>query len=377
MTRRRLLEQAALGAAGASLVSALPLSAADAADLGAAPGDPALAAAIAALKRGDPEKDPNFLAGLVQSANSAGTELVVADADGHTHDLELVSSSSVWRSASWNQEILRPGDCVFARGELAAGGVLQAERTWANISNTLATVLRASTNEVAVRLPSGAETTTGITDRTAVDTGLGTVVNGDGSVLIPGSLVQLIEYLDPASAQFFASSITVYPASPSAAAASDPEDEHTKAGNGCVEKGLTTWFCCGVGNSGCAGTCTRCGGCGTGGSCGGCASDQNHAAWPQMPGSNWCNKPTLNCAYGSTYPTVGCGAPMGMANQCNSDKSVSLTIKDCGPQRRCVNEGSCVNYRKVKFDITPCAFTKIGNLDTGFRPVTVIVLGCS
>jgi hypothetical protein len=40
-------------------------------------------------------------------------------------------------------------------------------------------------------------------------------------------------------------------------------------------------------------------------------------------------------------------------------------VKDCGPTVHCISPKGCNNYTKVKFDLTPCAFSRIGNLDSG------------
>jgi hypothetical protein len=135
-----------------------------------------------------------------------------------------------------------------------------------------------------------------------------------------------------------------------------------------VIKGLTTWFCCGNawGPCGTAGT----------GACGTCQSDQHMAAWPNLSGA--CLSITDPGACGESPPQRGCGYVMKVHCRCLSN-NVCVTFADCGPdtqlfcgQQDCCPSGQgpdCETNRVI--DLTPAAFSVIGDLSAGVLPVHI------
>ncbi|AXE82231.1 MULTISPECIES: RlpA-like double-psi beta-barrel domain-containing protein [Streptomyces] len=128
--------------------------------------------------------------------------------------------------------------------------------------------------------------------------------------------------------------------------------------------GETSWFCCG--NA--WGPCSSAGG----GACGNCQSSAHHGAWPNASQACWnITRPDL-C--GENIPRRGCGAVMNVKHQC-SGATVCITITDCGPRTKdwcgeatCCN-GTCRTNRVL--DLTPAAFSAIGNLSSGKLPVYI------
>lgn len=132
-----------------------------------------------------------------------------------------------------------------------------------------------------------------------------------------------------------------------------------------IWRGESTWFCCGGGWGPCAPT--------GGGACGNCQSGSYHAAWPNA--SQACyniTRPDL-CAGEGGIPRRGCGSVMNVRHSCGA--TVCVTITDCGPRTHswcgeaaCCN-GGC-NTNRI-FDLTPAAFSAIGNLNSGKIPVWI------
>ena len=130
-----------------------------------------------------------------------------------------------------------------------------------------------------------------------------------------------------------------------------------------VWRGLSTWFCCGNGWG-------PCGSAGTG-ACGTCQSGSHMAAWPNLSSACW--SVTDPAACGENMPRRGCGSVFNVKNQCGA--TVCVTLADCGPdtqlfcgEESCCN-GACRTNRII--DLTPSAFSAIGNLDSGVLPVWV------
>ncbi|WP_225846699.1 RlpA-like double-psi beta-barrel domain-containing protein [Streptomyces sp. HPF1205] len=128
--------------------------------------------------------------------------------------------------------------------------------------------------------------------------------------------------------------------------------------------GETTWFCCGS-------SWGPCGSAGTG-ACGTCQSAKYQAAWPNT--SSACFSITRPDLCGETIVRRGCGSVMNVRHQC-SGATVCVTVSDCGPRTQsfcgeetCCN-GSCRTNRVI--DLTPAAFSAIGNLSSGKLPVYI------
>lgn len=129
-------------------------------------------------------------------------------------------------------------------------------------------------------------------------------------------------------------------------------------------RGLTSWFCCGGG----WGPCGSAGG----GACGNCQSSSHMAAWPHLSSACWSITDPPAC--GENMPQRGCGYTVKVKEQC-SGATVCVTFADCGPntQEFCGEEICCAGSRRTNriMDLTPSAFSAIGNLDSGLLPVWV------
>jgi hypothetical protein len=128
--------------------------------------------------------------------------------------------------------------------------------------------------------------------------------------------------------------------------------------------GEMSWFCCGVA----WGPCGSAGG----GACGNCNSGNHQHAWPNASAACFnITRPDL-CGLGLTQR--GCGYVHTIRNLCTG-KSVTSSIADCGPnthqfcgEQSCCG-GACASNRLV--DLTPAAFSAIGNLSSGLQPASV------
>ncbi|MQA01430.1 MAG: hypothetical protein GEV07_01450 [Streptosporangiales bacterium] len=137
---------------------------------------------------------------------------------------------------------------------------------------------------------------------------------------------------------------------------------------GCGSKplwaGKCTWFCCG--NK--WGPCKSAGN----GACGTCQSNKLMGAWPYASDNCWDITRPDRC--GEKLPKRGCGAEMKVKHNC-SGKSVCITIADCGPRTKsfCDAKSCCGSTCRTNhiIDLTPAAFVKIGNLDSGHVPVLI------
>jgi hypothetical protein len=180
----------------------------------------------------------------------------------------------------------------------------------------------------------------------------------------------------------------------SPAAVAGPSDEASSPGNPVQASGspspdtlcgysytrLATWQCCGGVNA-----------CGSGaysgcnpppasrGKCGTCRTDQYGIAWPNtydVNGQNKCEVPTQgdcsSCC--PQLPFLLCGTSVNVYGMC-TQKSVTMPIVDCGPVPRCTTTNTgCLNYHRIAFDLTACAFTALGGgLDYGHLDVQCTV----
>jgi hypothetical protein len=128
--------------------------------------------------------------------------------------------------------------------------------------------------------------------------------------------------------------------------------------------GETSWFCCGPA----FGPCGSAGG----GACGTCRSASFHCAWPNTSDACFAITRPDRCGEGLLRRT--CGHQFFVKHRCGTNE-IAVTIRDCGPQtdlwcgeQRCCG-GVCVNNRIL--DLTPAAFSAIGNLSAGIIPINV------
>ncbi|MDQ3981366.1 MAG: septal ring lytic transglycosylase RlpA family protein [Actinomycetota bacterium] len=342
VSRRRFLGEALLAGAGATVLRPF------------APGELAGPAADASEES---DLDPNFVAGQVVDVSDG--RIIVRNPDDELRELAVTSGSGIWKRAEWNGAAVTVDDCIYARGEADESGRLVVERLWANIAAFTGRVHDARRTSVTLEMPSGAHRTTAVIERTEVESRRGGFGRGSASHLRPGDVVQVVEFNEPGADDYTASRLLLMSGTQSATVVDDEDIVDIDfATNTCTYKGLTTWFCCGS-----VGGCGRCGNDGSsGGACGGCRSDSNHMAWPKI--GTGCGPFCDNCCVPSNFPRLPCGRSVTVRNPCNS-RSQSVRIRDCGPQIRCVSDTGCNNWNKVKFDLTPCAFSAIGNLDAG------------
>lgn len=313
--------------------------------------------------------DPGFVAGNVVAIGPAG-EITVRDPDAALRVLRIDNLSHIWKEAQWNVESLSIGDCIYARGELGSDGILSVERLWANIGSLAGSVKTVTPDELVLTLDSGEEHSTRVIDLTEVQAPSGAFVVGDVSGLGVGTDVQLIEFVDPQSGASTSSRVLLLSGVDGVSVAASDEDRKLLDRVGLEsERGLTSWFCCGnVG--GCGSGCGASGG----GQCGGCRSDRNHMAWPKTKnGTSKCGPFIGNCDFSSVMARLKCDSDVSLLNPCHN-KSVNVKVKDCGPTMRCVSPTGCKDRQKVKFDLTPCAFSAIGDLAAGLNTVNATYL---
>ena len=128
--------------------------------------------------------------------------------------------------------------------------------------------------------------------------------------------------------------------------------------------GETSWFCCGAAWGPCGST--------NKGACGTCNSGSRQCAWPNASAA--CFSITRPDQCGEDLLRWGCGHRFFVRNLCGTTE-ISVTIADCGPhtnfwcgERSCCG-GSCASNRIL--DLTPSAFSAIGNLSSGLMPMAV------
>lgn len=345
-TRRTFLSQALAAGAGASLYLAV-----ESADAGAAGASAAT-------------DDPGFAAGQVVAYDAATGVVSLVNEDLVVQALQLGSGTQLWKDGAWNDASLSTGDCLYARGT-PDGTTISADRVWVDVGMLDVTVVSVASGAISVILPSGETVLCAIAPSTSVLTPTGMVV-GSASALRAGQGASIVGYGDPAGGTYTAS--VIYPWVP--ATDSDPA---AQIGSGpdvnCsyYYYGLASYFCCG-GVQGCHSNCSDKG---SNGACGDCKSTNLQCAWPTIPGCDYtCGHSCNSCC--TSLPQLPCGKQVTFENLCNS-RSVAATVVDCGPCVRCVGGVGCDNYKTVKFDLTPCAFSAIGDLATGLLNVRATV----
>jgi hypothetical protein len=341
LSRREFLSRALLAGAGAVFVA------------------PASARASAVPQDPDSfDTDPGFLAGQVVDIATSG-DLAILDLDSKVRLARLGTDSGVWKLGQWSLQPPSIGDCLYVRGELAADAILYVRRAWANIDSLAGETLEVTSSGATVRSRDDSELHLAVTDETEL------IVPGVGvrpslSDLHEGDLVQVIAYHQ--ADEIVATRIFVAPQdfAGTAAAGSVGDAESLQVAATCIRKGLTTWFCCGNVSG-----CGRCSGSSGPGACtgtGGCRSDRLHMAWPKL--GTGCGPFCSNCCLGADFERLACYTSVTVKNPCNNN-SVTVRIRDCGPTIRCVDPMTCKSRTKIMFDLTPCAFSAIGNLDAG------------
>lgn len=236
------------------------------------------------------------------------------------------------------------GDSIYARGELDAAGVLEVDRLWANIVSLKGTVAGARASELVLSLDqSGVEQRLKVARDAPVSNPNRSETVGDTSALVPGTGVVVIAFSDPSSGTLTATKVFSEATPPAQAVATGPFRE----------SGLASFFECGPPQAACRG----------------CSSRRLHCAWPKL--TTGCGPFSSNCSVRSVFPRLPCGYRLSVQNPCNG-KIVGVRVRDCGPTTRCVKPHGCRRFRKVILDLTPAAFTRIGNLNAGFVDVVVV-----
>jgi hypothetical protein len=219
---------------------------------------------------------------------------------------------------------------------------------------------------MTVALQRGGQKAIGLSDVTTTVMPDNSVQKGAAPRIDPDTQVQVIAFYDPGSDNLVASRVITVAEDPNAPAtaarARRPAGKvkaHAAAG---WETGIASWFCCGN-----VGGCGQCYGVGSGGgACGGCRSDYHHMAWPEL--TTGCGPYCDNCCLRADFPRLPCGQGIRVWHYCDSHY-VDCTIKDCGPLVRCRSAYGCGALVKIMFDLTPCAFSVIGDLASGLVDV--------
>lgn len=358
LSRREFLARAMMAGAGATLVEPALL-----------PRFPSPLAQQDPPSSLEPDVDPGFVAGRVLHVQEQGGLVTVEDLDGPVRVLRVGSESAVWKRAAWNAHHIDQGDCLYARGDLVEPDVLSVEKLWANIESFPARIKATFSDRILVQLADGSQKTVHLFERSEIQATHG-LSRGDPSDLAPPDEVQIIAFRETGQEDLVAS--LILPLSSTATTSEADEDYDMPAPDdpggdtgGCWYSyvGLTTWFCCGN-----VAGCGACSGQSNEGYCeAGCRSNRLHAAWPKIRRGDTgatCGPYCGDCCIGSGFPRLRCRKRLNVGNPCNG-KNTDVVVKDCGPTVRCTTATGCKNRKKIKFDLTPCAFSAIGNLDRG------------
>lgn len=360
LSRRKFFGKALLAGAGAVLTYPIAPS-----DLGRAQ--------TADLSHGFSDIDPGFLAGQVVDIQPSGL-LAIQDLDSLIRYARSTPISRTWKAASWNVNPLAAGDCVYVRGQLDQDGVLEVDKLWANIGTITDTVIGRQPTEITVQLENGTEHLFRVVDQMDVETPGGIFMPLDTSGLHVGISVQVIGFHDPATGDLTASRIWRFGAPTADSLAAADGDIVAQTATSVTLGGLTTFFCCGPGGNFCGWACPNRGG----GSCGGCRGDMLHMAWPKITNlaggdcGPFCPSPGCPCI-APEWPRLPCFTSVSLVNPCTGG-AANVIIQDCGPVIRCRQPIQCEQRFRIKFDLTPCAFTAIGgNLNDGLATVHATV----
>lgn len=340
-----------------------------------------------------PTIDPNFVAGQIVGMRDDGYGELI-DYDDQIRTFQLTGMSRIWKEGAYASSPLTTGDCVYGRGLLLPNAVLEVDDVWANISRVVGTLVGIRGMVLDIRGDDGRTRPLQLTDRSELENAAGETARGRPSHLRTDREVVAITYTDPTSRTVFASSVTEMaetqqadPIDDASATAERTILETLTVANGVpaertsplpgeanadalapdntsiIRKGNATFFCCGSAATRCGYQCPGA----TSGACGNCRGDRMQMAWPRLT-TTGCDASCVGCCLPSDFEGLPCKKAVAVVNLC-TNKSVSLTIADCGPNPRCQSTG-CKGYQSVRFDLTPCAFTAIGGrLDRGIMNV--------
>jgi hypothetical protein len=282
--------------------------------------------------------------------------LVVLDPDAQFRRVR-VADGRVWRQGAWTSD-LAVGDCIYARGTLAADGVLEIENAWVSIVNLAGRLTSGTRRSLTVDLMRD--------DLPAVEVALargavmtdGRSAAGAVPALATGTPLRVVGFENPSTGEIAATLVIGGVRGKPSPAESQPVT--TAGGN--IYYGVASWQCCG-GVDGCGAQCCTCspkrccpvptshGACGT------CRTDHHGIAWPYL--TSGCTAPCSSCCV--SLDRLACGHYVTVTNMCNLQKgSWAVPINDCGPNIHCVAATRCKGYQVVKWDLTACTFTALG-----------------
>lgn len=359
LTRRSLIGRAVAAGAGATVLSSF---------------GPIPSATASASPEAHPAYDPGFLKGTVVSGGSGAFS--VSSELGGVQLVSVPDPSLVWKQGSQGG-LLAVGDVVSARGDRQADGSLQVSAAWVDIHNVEATVVQAGESQLQVKFlathAASAAGSIGIIPSTEVFVlPYGEPTTGNRSGIQAGDIVRAVGYGDPTASSFVATRVFVVESASYSPPASGPDDQVTRSGPATPASycnytygGITSWFSCN-GYAAC--------------SCEYCSSSYLEMAWPLLTtcggaGDNsGCNGNVCGstCCPEVSNTYLSCGKEVAIYDPC-SDKSVSVVVADNGPCVRCVSAYGCLEYHRVKFDLTQAAFSVLRPLSDGLTDVQATV----
>lgn len=298
----------------------------------------------------DPDYDPGFIAGTIIA--SSGGVLTILDDDDLVRQARLTSTSQTWKAGIWDVSPPSVGDCTYVRGAPSLDGSIDVERLWANIQSITTEVIAVATDSFTIRLSNGLEKTVLVTPLTEVETPTGDWITGSVTTLTSGQTIQLIGFTDSQEGQLTATKVFVFLDAPI------PDGEEPAVSSVTFLK-LGTWYCChGAHACGSSGMCLS-----GDGACGVCRSSRRQTAYPRLSTTNCEQCGSAACCL--ELPRRACGASATILNPCNN-RSVNVRIQDCiGSTDANHPAVGCRNRHCRVLDLTPCAFSEIGNLDAG------------
>ncbi len=339
--------------------------------------------------------DPNFIAGRVVENLGEG-RYMVTDSDSQARVIKVAPSSRVWKQGFWNRFGLQEDDCQYSRGTLQGDGTLEIDRLWVHIFNFPGVVANVQEKRLTIQNAwSGDEFEMPVLDHTEVQTRRGDFVRGSTADLTTEELVQTVGFGDLQHGTFRPTRIIRRSRGNGPSGGEEQSSDSEPGEVTTVQEitqpdgskkhqcqttyfGLTSWFCCG-GVLACGATCTdqhpqckenNCGG--FGGFCTGCRTDNMSLAWP-----NVCNGAGTDCrrtscvsCCPSSVPEFTCQQELVAQNPCNLN-AVTVRVRDHGPVIHCLGPITCKNRDTVRFDLTACAFSALGQLDWGHQALNV------
>lgn len=341
LTRRSFLSQALMAGAGASFFRPHEIL-----------SGVKLASLLGSM---EPDYDPGFVAGKIIA--SSETTLLILDLDDQLRQARLTSTSQTWKRGLWNTTPPSVGDCTYARGTPSPDGSIDVDRLWIDIQSVSAEVVAATAGSFTVLLPTDQVQTLLVAPFTQVETPSGDWVSGTAEGLASGQAIQLVAFGDSLGGLPTATMVSLL-------SDSVPAVEQVAADPTFLVLG--TWYCCGgVQACGSSGSCLP-----GSGACGVCRSDRKQTAYPRLSTTNCEKCGTLSCCL--ALPMRACGASATIVNPCNNS-SVSVRIQDCIGSTASHSSVGCKSRHCRVLDLTPCAFSAIGNLDSGIINMNISV----